>query len=52
MITRMIKVEVFSSPGCGKCGHASEVLRRLADELCAHTGARLLLYNDRVVRLL
>lgn len=29
----MIKVEVFSSPGCGKCGHASEVLRRLAAEL-------------------
>jgi len=29
----MIKVEVFSSPGCGKCGHAKEVLRNLADEL-------------------
>jgi predicted DsbA family dithiol-disulfide isomerase len=29
----MIKVEVFSSPGCGKCGHAKEVLRRLAAEL-------------------
>ncbi|MBI1425675.1 MAG: glutaredoxin [Gammaproteobacteria bacterium] len=28
-----IKVEVFSSPGCGKCGHAKEVLRKLADEL-------------------
>jgi len=27
-----IKVEVFSSPGCGKCGHAKEVLRKLADE--------------------
>ncbi|VAW83508.1 hypothetical protein MNBD_GAMMA14-1132 [hydrothermal vent metagenome] len=28
-----IKVEVFSSPGCSKCGHAEEVLRKLADEL-------------------
>jgi len=28
-----IKVEVFSSPGCGKCGHAKEVLRKLAGEL-------------------
>ena len=28
-----IKVEVFSSPGCGKCGHAKEVLRKLANEL-------------------
>lgn len=28
-----IKVEVFSSPGCGKCGHAKEVLHKLADEL-------------------
>lgn len=29
----MIKVEVFSSPGCGKCGHARDVLRRLAAEM-------------------
>lgn len=29
----MLKIEVFSSPGCGKCGHAKEVLRSLADEL-------------------
>ena len=29
----MIKVEVFSSPGCGKCGHAREVLRKLVGEL-------------------
>lgn len=28
-----IKVEVFSSPGCSKCGHAKEVLRKLVDEL-------------------
>ncbi len=28
-----IKIEIFSSPGCGKCGHAKEVLRKLADEL-------------------
>ena len=29
----MLKVEVFSSPGCGKCGHAREMLRRLAEEI-------------------
>lgn len=29
----MIKVEVFSSPGCSKCGHAKEVLRKLVEEL-------------------
>ena len=28
-----IKVEIFSSPGCSKCGHAKEVLRKLVDEL-------------------
>jgi predicted DsbA family dithiol-disulfide isomerase len=28
-----IKVEVFSSPGCGKCGQAKEVLRRIAQEM-------------------
>lgn len=28
-----IKVEVFSSPGCGKCGHAKEVLRKIVEEL-------------------
>lgn len=28
-----LKIEVFSSPGCGKCGHAKDVLRKLADEL-------------------
>ena len=28
-----IKVEVFSSPGCSKCGQAKEVLRKLADEI-------------------
>ena len=28
-----IKVEVFSSPGCGKCGHAKEVLRQIAQEM-------------------
>jgi len=28
-----INVEVFSSPGCSKCGHAKEVLRKLVDEL-------------------
>ncbi|GMQ89330.1 MAG: thioredoxin family protein [Gammaproteobacteria bacterium] len=28
-----IKVEVFSSPGCSKCGHTKEALRKLVDEL-------------------
>jgi len=28
-----INVEVFSSPGCGKCGHAKDVLRSLVDEI-------------------
>ncbi len=28
-----IKVEVFSSPGCGKCGLAKDVLRKLAEEI-------------------
>lgn len=28
-----IKVEVFSSPGCSKCGQAKEVLREIAEEL-------------------
>jgi thioredoxin 1 len=30
---KMINVEVFSSPGCSKCGHAKEVLRKLVEEL-------------------
>ena len=29
----MIKVEVFSSTGCGKCGQAKEVLRRIVQEM-------------------
>lgn len=29
----MLKVEVFSSPGCSKCGHAKAVLKKIADEL-------------------
>lgn len=28
-----IKVEVFSSPGCGKCGHAKDVLKKVAEEI-------------------
>ncbi|VAW66702.1 hypothetical protein MNBD_GAMMA09-2806 [hydrothermal vent metagenome] len=28
-----IKVEVFSSPGCGKCGHAKDVLKKLVNDL-------------------
>lgn len=29
----MLKIEVFSSPGCSKCSHAKDVLKNLADEL-------------------
>jgi glutaredoxin len=29
----MLKVEVFSSPGCGKCAQAKAVLKAVADEL-------------------
>lgn len=29
----MIKVEVFSSPGCGKCGQAKTMLKAVAEEL-------------------
>ena len=28
-----IKVEVFSSPGCGKCGKAKDVLRAQVEEI-------------------
>ena len=31
----MIKVEVFSSPGCGKCGQAKTLLKAVAEELGA-----------------
>ncbi|MBI3563009.1 MAG: thioredoxin family protein [Gammaproteobacteria bacterium] len=27
-----VKVEVFSSPGCGKCGQAKHVLRKVVEE--------------------
>ena len=29
----MIKVEVFSSPGCGKCAQAKSALKTIAEEL-------------------
>lgn len=28
-----IQVEIFSSPGCSKCGHTRDVLKELVDEL-------------------
>ncbi len=31
-----IKVEVFSSPGCSKCGHARELLKKIAIEKGEH----------------
>lgn len=30
----MVKVEVFSSPGCGKCTHAKHILVDIVNELC------------------
>ncbi len=29
----MLKVEVFSSPGCAKCSHAKDVLKKVAEEV-------------------
>lgn len=29
----MLKIEIFSSPGCSKCRHAKDVLKNLAAEL-------------------
>ena len=29
----MIKVEVFSSPGCGKCAQAKNVLKAIVEEI-------------------
>lgn len=29
----MLKIEVFSSPGCAKCGHARDVLKKVAEEV-------------------
>jgi len=29
----LLNIEIFSSPGCGKCGHAKAVLKKLAEEL-------------------
>jgi len=45
-----IKVEVFSSPGCGKCGHAKEVLRKLVVELTNESGSEQI--NWREVNIL
>ncbi len=28
-----INIEIFSSPGCGKCGHAKEVLCKIAEDM-------------------
>jgi len=28
-----IKVEIFSSPGCSKCGHAKNILHKLAEKI-------------------
>jgi predicted DsbA family dithiol-disulfide isomerase len=28
-----MKIEIFSSPGCGKCGHAKVQLKELVEEL-------------------
>ncbi len=28
-----ISIEIFSSPGCGKCGHAKDVLCKIAEDM-------------------
>jgi len=28
-----LKVEIFSAPGCSKCGHAKTLLRRIVEEI-------------------
>ena len=28
-----VNVDIFSSPGCSKCGHAKDILRELVEEL-------------------
>ncbi|NOZ11819.1 MAG: glutaredoxin [Gammaproteobacteria bacterium] len=28
-----INVEVFCSPGCSQCGHAKEIIKRIADDI-------------------
>ena len=30
-----LKIEVFSAPGCSKCGHAKTLLRRIVEEIGA-----------------
>ena len=32
-VANMLKVEVFSSPGCGKCGHAKATLQKIVEEM-------------------
>ncbi len=31
-----MNIEIFSSPGCSKCGHAREILRKMTEELGSH----------------
>lgn len=41
-----INVEVFSSPGCGKCGHAKQILRKLSDDLNAKSGGNKIHWRE------
>lgn len=29
----MIRIEIFTSPGCGKCGHAKTTLKKTVEDL-------------------
>ncbi len=31
-----VKIEIFSAPGCSKCGHAKTLLRRIVEEIGGH----------------
>lgn len=41
-----MNIEVFSSPGCAKCGHAKEVLRKLAHDLNEQFGSAKIHWRD------
>ena len=37
-----VQVEIFSSPGCSRCGHAQDVVRKIANEI----GAGLIAWRE------
>jgi len=41
-----INIEVFASPGCGKCGHARDVLRDLANDMNERAGGECIFWRE------